>query len=135
MSLIAWNANFSVGIAEVDEQHKRLIDILNSLFDAMKQGKGKEVLGPVLKELVEYTVYHFGTEERLFQKYGYPEYKQHKQEHDAFTQQALDFNVAYSKGQKMMTVDVLDFLTGWLQNHILEKDKKFGPFLRGKGAS
>jgi len=135
MSLIAWRSDFSVGVTQVDEQHRKLIDLLNTLFDAMKRGKGRDLLGGVLKELIDYTVYHFNTEEQLFEKYDYPEFKQHKREHDAFTQKVIDFNVAYTSGQKTITIDVLDFLTEWLRNHILQSDKKFGPFLRNKGVN
>lgn len=135
MPLITWNPTFSVGIAEVDEQHKKLIDIINRLFDAMKKGKGKLVLVPVVRELVDYTVYHFGTEESLFREYGYPESEEHKREHDEFTRRTIDFLEDSNRGQKMITVDVLDYLTEWLRHHILEQDKKFGPFLRSKGVS
>lgn len=135
MPLITWNPTFAVGIAEVDEQHKKLIDIINRLFDAMKKGKGKFVLVPVVRELVDYTVYHFGTEESLFREYGYPEYEEHKREHDEFTQRAIDFLEDSHRGQRLITVDVLDYLTEWLRHHILEQDKKFGPFLRSKGVS
>jgi hemerythrin len=135
MPLITWNEQFAVNIKEVDDQHKRLIDLLNLLFDAMKMGKGKEALSLVLDELAQYTVYHFGTEERLFREYGYPEADIHKAEHDAFTKKVIDFQGSFNKGQTLITIDLLNFLTDWLKNHITKVDKRFGPFLTGKGAT
>jgi hemerythrin-like metal-binding protein len=85
MGFIKWNDNFSVKVSEVDNQHKELIGLINQLYDAMRVGKGREVPGSVLTELVNYTVYHFSTEERLFQEHGYPEYERHKQIHDDLT--------------------------------------------------
>jgi hemerythrin len=73
MELIKWKDVFSVKVSEVDNQHKKLIGLINQLYDAMRVGKGREVLGSVLTELVNYTIYHFSTEERLFREYGYPE--------------------------------------------------------------
>ena len=70
MPLIAWDQGFSVGVGSIDEQHKKLIGLLNDLHDAMRFGKGRDVLGKVLAELIDYTAYHFRTEEGLFAKYG-----------------------------------------------------------------
>jgi len=65
MALISWNDNLSVHVGEIDRQHQQLIKMINDLDDAMKQGKGKEVLGKIVKGLSDYTAYHFSTEERF----------------------------------------------------------------------
>ncbi len=135
MAFMNWKDDFAVNVKEVDAQHKKLLELLNRLFDAMKVGKGREALGGILKELIDYTVYHFGTEERLFQQYGYPEYAKHKKEHDDLTKQAVELKTAFDAGQKMITIDVMNFLKDWLNVHILQEDKKFGPFLNKKGVS
>lgn len=90
MGLIKWNAFYSVNVEEIDNQHKKLIDLINQLYDAMKAGKGTEVLSTVLTELVEYTAYHFETEERLFLQQGYAEYEAHKVIHDDLTRRAKE---------------------------------------------
>ena len=133
MKFIRWKDAYSVHIEEIDEQHKKLIGIINHLADAMKVGKGRDVLDTVLKELVAYTEYHFGTEERLFQEHGYPEHEDHKQMHDDLVNKAQELKKAFDKGNTKISVDVMLLLSNWLNNHILEVDKKYTPFLRGKG--
>lgn len=133
MSLINWNDSLSTGIKEVDDQHRMLIDLMNALFEAMKKGQGKQVVGTILQELADYTVYHFGTEESLFRKYSYPGAEQHKAEHDAFVNKVIDFQDAYLQGRKLITVEVLDFLTEWLKAHIQLEDKKFGVYFVNRG--
>jgi hemerythrin len=133
MALITWNDTLSVQIKEIDAQHQRLIDLLNKLHESMKSGKSKEVLGPILSDLVRYTVSHFATEEKYFQKYAYPEYEQHKKIHDDLTKKAKDLKTSFEEGKQTVSIEVLNFLTDWLRNHIMGTDKKYGPFLNGKG--
>lgn len=131
--LMEWNENLSVNVKTCDEQHKKLLSILNTLHDAMFVGKGKDVLGNILTELVNYTVYHFKTEEDLFLKYGYFEFLLHKKEHDDLTKQATELKNKFDKGEMIITMEVMKFLKDWLNKHILESDKKYGPFLNSKG--
>ena len=133
MGFIKWSDNYSISIAEVDEQHEKLIGLVNKLYDAMQVGQGRNVLGAVLTELINYTVYHFNTEERLFRMYDYPGYEVHKQLHDDLTKKAKKLKASYDQGNALITIDVLKFLSNWLNVHILEEDKSFGPFLNSKG--
>ena len=133
MALMAWNDQLSVNVAQVDSQHKKLVELLNSFHDAMKQGKGKEAMGKTFSELLDYTVYHFGTEEDFFKKYGYPAFAAHKKEHEALTKQAMDLNARFSRGEEVISADTLTFLKNWLRDHIMGSDKKYGPFLNAKG--
>lgn len=133
MSFMNWKDDFATNIWEVDNQHKKLLALLNRLFDAMSVGKGKDALGSILKELIDYTVYHFGTEERLFKEHGYPEYAAHKKEHDDLTKKAVELKTAFDSGKQLITIDVMNFLKDWLNVHILQEDKKFGPYLASKG--
>lgn len=133
MAFMQWKDSYSVNIREIDEQHKKLVGLINDLFDAMTQGHGKEVLGKVIQGLVDYTVFHFGTEERLFQAHGYPETAQHKAEHERFTQKVLEFKKGFDAGTALLTKDILKFLSDWLNGHILVVDKKYGPYLNSKG--
>lgn len=75
--LFQFEQSLSVGISEIDGQHKQLINLINQLHEAMSSGKGKDVFGKTLDELVKYTVYHFGTEERYMQRFGYENYATH----------------------------------------------------------
>lgn len=136
MPLMTWNDNdFSVNIKVLDTNHKRLFDLLNTLYDAMKEKKVRDVLGNIFSELIDYTVYHFKAEEELFQKHGYPEYAQHKKEHEDLTRQALELKAKFDKEQMraVLTMETMEFLKDWLRNHICVVDKRYSQFLNSKG--
>jgi len=135
MAFMDWNDNLSVNIKEIDEQHKKLLAMINELFDAMKTGKGKEVTGKTLTGLIEYVGTHFANEERLMEKHNYPGFIAHKGEHTKLTQQAKDIHHQFLQGKPVLNVELMNFLKSWLQNHILGTDKKYSPFLNGKGVS
>lgn len=133
MALIDWNDNLSVNIKEVDSEHKKLIGMINELHSAMGAGKGKDALGKVLAGLVEYTKTHFSYEENLMQKHNYPGYVSHRGLHDALVKKVLDLQSNFQAGKSLVTVEVMNFLKDWLTNHIQNTDRKYGPFLNGKG--
>ncbi|MBI9044727.1 MAG: hemerythrin family protein [Anaerolineaceae bacterium] len=133
MALITWNENLSVNIQEFDQHHKKLIDMINNLHQAMKQGKGKDVLEDILKGLVEYTDFHFKTEEEYFKKFNYPESRQHIQEHNAFVKKVVDFVDTFKKGDLGLSIEISSFLSDWLKTHINGTDKKYSTFLNDKG--
>lgn len=133
MSLVTWNTNYSVNVKQFDDQHMKLVDLVNKLHDAMKVGKGSEVIGDVLKSLVAYTQNHFADEERLMKQHGYPDYENHKKEHNQLVMQVQDVNRKVQQGSPALTQSVMLFLRDWLVKHIQGEDKKYGPFLNGKG--
>ncbi|MCX6168934.1 MAG: bacteriohemerythrin [Ignavibacteriales bacterium] len=133
MALLNWSDSYSVGVKDVDLQHKKLVELINNLHDGMKLGKGKEILGSVLNELVSYTVYHFGFEEKLFEKYGYPETIIHKRQHADLVAQVKKFVEGYNNGGSVLTMDLMNFLKDWLTQHIAGSDKKYTSFFNSKG--
>jgi hemerythrin len=133
MNLINWTNDLSVNIRPIDEEHKKLISMVNELHSAMGSGKGKEAMGKVLAGLVDYTKTHFATEERLMEKYAYIGFLNHKAQHDALTKQVMDLYAKFQEGKTMVTVEVMNFLKDWLTKHIQDSDKKYGPFLNSKG--
>jgi len=133
MPLLTWNESYSVNIREIDTQHKKLIELINNLHDGMKLGKGKEVTGSVLNELANYTGFHFKTEEKLFDKYGYPETLKHKRQHDDLVEEVMSFKKSFDEGKGLVTVDLMLFLKNWLTNHIINSDKNYTKFLNSKG--
>ena len=133
MPKLIWCDNFSVKIAEIDAQHKKLIDMVNELSDAMAVGKGADALGDILSRLVQYTQTHFATEERLLKLYGYPNYDEHCAQHYNLTRQVLEIQDHYLTTHLGLTIPVLDFLNEWLAKHILQSDKEYAPFLTAKG--
>jgi hemerythrin len=140
MSLIRWGESFSLNIPEIDNQHRQLVAFANELYDAMISAQGNEVIETVLKKLVEYTDYHFSTEERYFDQFSYPESEQHKKEHKYFVQEVTAFTKAIEDGRtrrvdsnRSITVDLWNFLKEWLINHIKVSDAKYAELFKSKG--
>jgi len=130
MSLFQWNDSFSVGNSEIDGQHKKLFQLADRFHAAMAGGKGKQILQQTLAELIEYTKHHFASEENIMLKTSYPEYHQHKTEHDALTHKVAQFRDDLAADRVVVTIDLLQFLRNWLVNHIGQMDKKIGEYIR-----
>ena len=135
MALITWNDSFSVNIKKIDEQHRCLIELVNKLHDSMKAGQGNTVIGLILTDLLNYTSFHFSTEEAYFEQYAYPEHFRHKIEHDELTKKAKSLQASHKAGKLTITIEVMNFLKEWLSNHILSSDKRYSSFLVSKGLS
>lgn len=133
MAFFNWEDRFSVGIAEIDMQHRKLVEMLNELYDAMRDGKGNDVVGQILAGMIQYTASHFATEERYMKLHGYPDFAAHKREHDSLTQQVLDLQQQFKSGQAALSMKVGTFLKGWLVNHISGTDMLYSPYLQAKG--
>ena len=133
MALINWSDSLSVNVKEIDLQHRKLIDMINELNEAMRIGKGKDSLGQILKGLISYTATHFRQEERYFDKYGYPDTVNHKKEHVAFVKKVTEFKDGFEKNNLAVTMEVMNFLSDWLKNHIKGTDKKYSKFFNEKG--
>jgi len=133
MSFFNWDESYSVGIRQFDEHHKRLVTLVNQLYDAMMEGNGGQELHKTLDSLFEYTVFHFASEEKLLLQNGYPEYHKHFMQHEALKSKVIEYRNKVEKGQVGTSVSVANFLKEWLVNHILVEDKKYGSFLHAKG--
>jgi hemerythrin len=126
---IEWNEKYSVKIEEIDNQHKQLFSIINRLHDAMKARKGKEIIGGLLGELVDYTYYHFATEEKYFRLYNYPHFDVHKSEHDLMRGLTADLKRKFDANAEMIIIEAMELLKDWLSDHVLGSDGKYGSFL------
>jgi hemerythrin len=132
MSLINWDNSLSVNVGIIDTQHKKLIDLINKLYDAMSQGQGATVLKDVLTNLLSYTKTHFDYEVSLLEKFQYPQVEHQKTEHSKFVQKLKDLIRQYNSGNTLITNQILVFLKDWLVSHIKVSDKKYTPYLEGK---
>lgn len=133
MALLSWQEKYSVGIKEIDNQHKQLINMINELNDAMLAGRGKDALLPVLNKLAGYCVSHFAMEEKLMSTHGYPEYDDHRDKHIKMTAKVKDLIADVQSGKSTISIEVMNFLKTWLDKHIMGTDQKYGPFLNEKG--
>ena len=132
MALFNWDDKFMTGISEIDNQHKKLIALVNALYDAMKNRNTKDILDKLLKDLADYTVYHFTTEEKAFDKYGYAGKIGHKKNHADFVNEVNSLIERHKKSEIALSIDILNFLVEWVKNHILVEDMKYVPVLKGK---
>jgi hemerythrin-like metal-binding protein len=135
MPLLSWRDDLGVGVASIDEQHKKLVNMLNALNDAVERGDADSVLAKIFEGLVLYTPKHFGYEEELIANYGYPDTEAHVKEHEALQGQALDLKAKMDAGDFMVGVEVLAFLKDWLTNHILKSDKGYSQHLVSHGVT
>lgn len=129
-TLITWNEKYSIGIDEIDNQHQQLIDTLNKLFDAMSEGKGKQILESIFDDLTNYTVNHFSTEEKCMIVHAFPEYINHKNEHKKLIEDVNAFKKEYLNGNTKISIELIRYLKDWLLNHILGSDKELGNYLK-----
>ncbi len=132
-AFMPWSDEFVLGIESIDSQHRWLVDATNRLYEQIEsQNPDPQVVGEVLEGLVDYTMNHFILEEDLFNRLNYPESPAHKQEHDRFTNQAMNLLLNFEGGDPV-TEDALEFLKAWLIHHILKVDKAYVPFLKANG--
>ena len=129
MALVEWQECYSVGNEKLDQQHKRLVGMINQLGVAMDTGSERPVLMKILNSLAGYTKTHFSEEERLLEEHAYPGLDEHKEEHAMLNRQLADFYRDFYMTTRPQTAEVMAFLQGWLYGHILEKDKGYSPFL------
>lgn len=129
MKDMAWSRVLRVGLDEIDEDHRKLVNIFNILIHSRAEGASPDYLMAVLEELINYTVWHFSHEERLMLKYRYPETGQHKAEHRELIQTAKELQQGILQAGKTMVDEQLEFLERWLTEHILTADGRMGSHL------
>jgi hemerythrin-like metal-binding protein len=132
-NLFQWNNDYSVKVTAMDNQHKKLFELVNELHSAMSKGHGKDITGDVLRRLIDYTVEHFTAEEKLMAKYEYPALAVHRVEHQALTDKVLAFKKEFEAGTGNVTLELMTFLQQWLKNHIQTVDQRYGDFLNTHG--
>lgn len=121
----AWKDEYSVNVQEIDEQHKKIINMLNELYTAFMLKEHRIKIGSIVAELGEYANYHFTTEEKYFKEFGYSEQRAHIIEHELFNEKVKLFCEEYKVNKSALTFTVINFLKDWLNKHILVEDKKY----------
>jgi hemerythrin-like metal-binding protein len=128
--LIPWREELSVGVLTMDSQHKQLIGLINRLHSSLKRGEGASATGTILKELMQYTQYHFTAEEQLMEKAAYPGLSAQREAHNRFIVKAKDAQQRQLSGDSTVTQEVMNLLMTWLPQHIMKMDKEYGPSVR-----
>ncbi len=135
MKTIDWSNEFSVGVKEMDEQHKKLIGMINRLIKEQKILTDPQTIADLLTEMTDYAQVHFRAEEYLMAEYDYPQKDKQEQQHQAFINKTIAFYSAAELGPNILSTALLDFLRIWLVEHILEQDMKYKDFFKSKGLS
>lgn len=129
-----WTEEMSVGVAALDEDHKKIIAMINELHDAMQAGRGKNVLAGILDRLTAYALEHFGREEGLLAETGYPSLDVHHRVHEKLKADVAEFRRRFDEGtDAALAIDALQFLQDWLRNHIMLTDKLYSEHLKAHG--
>jgi hemerythrin len=131
--LLTWSDRYSVGIARIDTEHQKLIGLVNDLYSAMLEGRGKSVIDKVLHGLADYAQSHFVNEERLMRIHAYPGFEAHKAEHEKLTAQVKHLQEEARSGKSVISMEVMRFLQHWLTDHIVGVDKQYSAHLRAAG--
>jgi hemerythrin len=127
MPLLAWSSKYSVGVEEMDRQHRVLFNMLNDLHSAMMSGKAQSMTGDLLQKLVEYTRKHFAAEEAMLAAAGYSGLALHRIKHRDLMKQVDEYAERYKRGEIAVNVQLMNFLRDWLTTHIQKTDCEYGP--------
>ena len=143
MAFFDWDDRYSVGVAQIDAQHRRLIEMINCLYEGMQRRGGADALAAaldemttlavVIEELIAYCMYHFSTEESLMSRYAYPDSPSHRDAHAELTDRVHTFQRDFDAGKAVSSADLAQALQAWLTDHILHTDMQLGRFLTEKG--
>ncbi|GHU27685.1 hemerythrin [Betaproteobacteria bacterium] len=125
-----WSDDFSVGIEEIDEQHKKLVMLVGKLHQAITNKAGTKACGFILNELVDYTVTHFSLEETMMRLALYPDYEEHCVQHKALVDEVSALQQKIAAGQVAISFELLHFLRNWLTKHIMREDMQYGVYFR-----
>lgn len=131
MGVLDWNSKYSVGVNEIDEQHMKLISLLNQLYMKVEQNAFSEVEG-VFKELEDYTHTHFSNEEKYMKEFKYKDMDAHLEQHKFFIEKLSEIK-RESGDNNSKIIEITQFLLEWLVNHIDKVDTKLAPFLKENG--
>ena len=129
MKNIAWDESLSVEVDEIDEDHRRLVDLFNILSNSVAEGESTDYIDAVLEELISCTIWHFRHEERLMMIYKYEALEAHKAEHNKLIESVRALQQKFHEANKQLSNDDIEYLSNWLTEHILGYDMRLGFYL------
>ena len=134
-NFIQWNDTLSVKIDSIDKQHKKWVELMNNLYEAIELGKDDQMMESLLDALAAYVNVHFHYEEKLLKKHEYPNFQKHSEEHKSFTTEVESLKEKYKNGDKIDSKQMMSFLEKWFRDHIMKEDKLYSSFLSEKGVN
>lgn len=133
LQFFEWKQEYSVGIDSIDQQHKKLLGLINQLQTAVDFSTGEQFEREALDQLLDYTKTHFSYEEELMEANGYPDFESHKAQHEKMITRVGEVLAEYEKDRDTAMKNAVIYLKDWLINHINGTDKAYSSFLIGKG--
>lgn len=133
MPYLNWTDALSVNVVEIDTQHKRLVALINRLYDAIMAHNASEIISSIIREMAEYAAVHFATEEQYMDLYGYPEKSLHKSMHRTFIAKTQNFEKQLEVEKIALSLEVVRYLRDWIAHHIAVADKAYTAFFNSKG--
>jgi hemerythrin-like metal-binding protein len=130
MEKITWDDSFNIQVDVIDQQHRRLVELMNRLIAIQDEKASDDEIAEILGAMTNYLGYHFDTEEQLMIDRGYPELESHREEHQTFVTQTANFIATYRQSGVSLKSDILLFLKEWLVEHIVKTDAHFGQFMK-----
>lgn len=131
--VFSWDGSFSVHVAEMDDHHKQLIEIANTIVEHLQNNSTRDSLANAFDALVDYTRYHFAAEEKLMALYHYPDTDQHAKRHKELIHHVVEYMEKILDGNIPDKAAFISFMENWLVRHLLDEDRKYGAFLNNKG--
>lgn len=134
MPRLRWSESLATGIKRIDDQHRGLIDLCNTVIDNVEKGHDAKVVRTALTALREYTVYHFHAEEDFLREQRYPGLREHEGEHHTLLHRVKSYQRMLWEHQEITAGEVKLFLKEWLIDHILDKDMQYVLYVRKRQA-
>jgi len=129
MKELVWDKMLSVEVDEIDEDHRRLVELFNLLSHSVAEGDSTKYIEAVLEELIACTVWHFRHEERLMLKYDYEGFVEHQTEHHELIDSVKELQQEFLLKSKQLSTEDIEYLERWLTGHILVADMELGSYL------
>ena len=135
MTFIEWSDDYNTGIFDIDKEHRRLFALINDIYDKAEVGSAETSVKATIEALVDYVNYHFDREETLMDACCYHDTESHKLEHRRLRSQVEAYRTLYERNPESFDMaDFIEFLIYWIQDHILQSDMAYVPYVRRRVA-
>ncbi len=132
MHNIQWKSEYSVGVDDIDAQHQRLISIINRLAQTRDEAMTSDELFAILSDLVDYSDYHFRTEDNYMMENEYPLFLSHRKEHLAYMKKMGSMVQSHKNKKPGLFEEMLSYLSQWWQTHITESDLRYARYIQAR---
>lgn len=132
MTFFEWDKKFEIGVPEMDNQHKKWVEIINRFYDHLINNDINKTTKIMINEVIDYTNYHFSEEEKLMMSIGYPHINDQKEMHNKITEKMKYFKNRIDEGILVVSTSITNEMKLWLKDHIMVEDKKYAVLYKKK---